>query len=166
MAGEVIRLGGALESRVEVREGVTYVALVGVIDEAADLAPVTRLPGPMVVDLSELRRINSVGVRCWMDFVRAREATRDPRETLTFERCSPAMVSQMSMITRFMGARSRVASVLVPYRCTSCGADHLEPLTVATNVQVQPTRSCSKCQARMELDELVETYAEALEHAG
>ena len=79
---------------------------------------------------------------------------------LTFERCSPAIVSQMGMISNFMGMRSRVKSVLVPYLCTSCKFEMLDVLELVARmpVKVAPTLRCPSCQDMMELDDLEETY--------
>src|SRR5262249_53669956 len=104
-------------------------------------------------------RINSVGVRYWMDFVKAREKAG---VSLTFERCSPVMVGQITMITHFMGARSRVKSLLAPYSCTGCKSESDVVVEAAPGAQVQATLPCPKCGARMELDDLVESYADAL----
>jgi len=152
-------LGRSLRSRVEQRNGGTWVALVGNLNEASDLTPLASLPGPITIDLGELDRINSVGVRYWMDFVSAREKAG---VALAFERCSPMMVGQITMITRFMGTHSRVTSLLVPYACTKCRAEQLTVLDVASNERAQPTLVCPKCGSRMDLDDLVETYDEAL----
>lgn len=159
MAASDLPLGPSLRSRIENRPGATWVALSGQLNEAADLKPLSQLPGPLVIDLSGLDRINSVGVRDWMDFVRAREQAGIE---LTFERCSPSMVSQMSMITHFMGTRSRVKSIQIPYLCTACKTEHLHVLEVTRGVQIQPQIPCPNCRAAMEVDDLLETYIEAL----
>lgn len=155
-------LGGPLVYRVESRDGVTSIALSGRINEATNFAPLTQRKGRLVFDLGEIHRINSVGVRRWMDLVRTYEQAG---VELTFERCSPMIVSQMSMITKFMGARSRVRSVLVPYSCPSCNYEHDDVLEVSPDAAIAPARPCPKCKAEMRLDELPETYIEALQHA-
>jgi anti-anti-sigma regulatory factor len=162
MAASDHQLGGAVRSRVEKRADTTWIALSGYLNEAADLTPLSKLAGPLVVDLGSLDRINSIGVRMWLNFVNKCEATGIG---LTFERCSPAIVEQMSMITNFMGARSRVKSILIPYVCLACKHEHLELLELAPGAMVTPTIPCPKCQAPMELDNLIETYAALLERA-
>ena len=150
-------LGKSLRYSVEVRDGVTCVALKGHISEAANFTALKQLPRQLTIDLSEISRINSIGVREWSTFVRECElAGMD----LTFERCSPAIVSQMGMISNFMGMRSRVKSVLVPYLCTSCKFELLDVLELVARmpVKVAPTLRCPSCQDMMELDDLEETY--------
>ena len=114
-------LGGSeLTFRTEPRDGASWVALKGNITEQVDFGPLHRLQPPLVIDLGAVDRINSLGVRAWIYFVREREAAGAP---ITFERVSPQLVTQMSMITSFMGQTSRVASVLVPYFCPACSTD-------------------------------------------
>jgi anti-anti-sigma regulatory factor len=155
-------LGGPLVYRVSTRDGVTTITLSGRINEATDFRPLARNKGRLVFDLAEIQRINSVGVRRWMDFVRDCEAAG---AEVTFERCSSMMVQQMSMITNFMGARSRVKSVVVPYFCPSCNHEHDELLEITPDVIVTPVKPCPNCKAEMRLEELAETYSEALQHA-
>jgi len=162
MAASAHQLGGSVKSRVEQRAGGTWIALSGHLNETADLTPLTKLPGPLTIDLSDLDRINSIGVRMWLNFVHACEAAG---LSLTFERCSPAIVGQISMITNFMGARSKVKSILVPYLCTACKAEDLQLLELSPGAALKPTLPCPKCQAPMVIDELVETYTELLHKA-
>lgn len=159
MSANHLLLGRSLRSRVEQRDGATWVALLGNLDESIDLASLTAIRGPLVVDLGELDRINSIGVRTWMNFVKAREDANAP---LAVERCSPMMVGQITMITRFMGAGSHVRSFLVPYSCKKCQREQDEVVPVAAGAVVAPTIRCTGCGGEMDLDELVQTYEEAL----
>jgi hypothetical protein len=160
MAKSANDLGGPLIFRVGSQQGYTSIALSGRINEATDFAPLMQHRGRLVLDLGEIAWINSIGVRRWMLFVRACEQAGIE---LTFERCSPMIVSQMSMITNFMGSRSRVKSVLVPYLCPACNYEHDDVLEVSRGVTVTPARPCPKCKAEMRLDELPEIYTEALQ---
>lgn len=162
MAASAVQLGGGLRSQVEQRDGRTWIGLSGHLNEAADLTPLTQLPGPLVIDLSGLDRINSLGVRDWMRFIRTCETAG---VDLTFERCSPTIVGQISMITNFMGTRSQISSVEVPYLCTSCASERIQLLELVPGAELQLTITCPKCGAPMELDDLVETYAEIMRRA-
>lgn len=155
MARGGIGLGGSLHYELERRDGITWISLVGDITEASDLSPLIGLRGPVIINLSKVSRINSLGVRLWLDFVQDCEKAGND---LIFEACSPVMVSQMSVISNFMGARSRVKSVLVPYLCPSCKHEQLEVLAVANGARVRGEIPCGKCGAAMELDELPDTY--------
>jgi hypothetical protein len=123
----------------------------------ANFAPLTKLRGPLRIDLGGVERINSVGVRTWLDFVTKCESSGTQ---LVFERCSPAIVLQISMISNFMG-HAQVASVLVPYLCGACGAEHLQLAAITRGTPVAVARSvpCPKCGTPMQLDELEDMYA-------
>jgi len=156
-AKQGLDLGGTLVARIESREGATWVGLSGDITEAAKLEELNRLPGPMRIDLGELRLINSLGVRAWYLFIARAEAAG---VAVTIERCAPVMVSQISMIKGFMGSRTRVASLLAPYFCQSCNTDDTKLFDVQPGVrlEVPPTSSCPKCKGLTVLDELETMY--------
>jgi len=151
-------LGGPLRAQVEQRDGATVVSINGTVTELADFMPLTQLRGPLRFDLAGIERINSLGVRSWTQFVKAAE---DIGLSLTFERVSPAMVQQISMISNFMGSRSRVRSLLVPYLCISCHHEHLQLVEVTPGIAlaVPPRVTCAKCAAAMELDEVEAIYS-------
>ena len=139
--------------------GPTVVQLVGEIDEHADLGAVAdRLAGKVVIDLGKIRRINSVGVRAWIDFVRALEDRRV--RDLAFRCCSPAVITQVNMIANFRGP-ARIESFYAPYICDACG-NELEHLIdvgeqIARDGEV-PDVACPSCGAPMSFDDLPERY--------
>lgn len=93
------------------REGDRF-ELSGRIDEYSDLARLAaELPEQATLDLSGLTRINSIGVREWLDFVAA-FGTRKVR----LERCAPVFVDQLNTIANFAGSAD-VVSVLCAYEC-------------------------------------------------
>lgn len=146
-----------LQYRVEERDGVTWVALSGNLTENADFGALTKLRGPLVFDLADIGRINSLGARHWIYFVRSCETAG---VELTLERCAPVFVSQISMISNFVGSRAHVKSMYAPYVCGSCNHEHLELIEILPSmVEVQSTFACPKCGDTMELDELPQTYA-------
>jgi ABC-type transporter Mla MlaB component len=157
VAGNKQNLGGGATAQIELRDGATWVALAGNLTELADFTPLTQLRGPLRIDLGGVERINSVGVRTWLDFV-ARCESQGVR--LAFERCSPAIVLQISMISNFIG-HAQVSSVLVPYLCGACGAEPVQQVAVTRGAPVAVARSlpCPKCGAAMQLDELEDMYA-------
>jgi ABC-type transporter Mla MlaB component len=151
-------LGGGLTAHVEPRDGGTSVVLSGPITEVATLASLSQLRGPLRIDLAGIARINSLGVRSWIRFIHDCEATG---LEVTIERCAPVMVEQISMIKKFMGARSHVASLLVPYYCTSCGSEKTWLVERSAGASVVPpaTTTCPKCGGAMQLDVLEDMYA-------
>ena len=157
MATKAVDLGGSLKAQIEPGAGGTAVILSGNITEAAKFKPLLDVQGPVRIDLAGVQRINSIGVRGWLTFVQQAETAG---MDLVFERCSPAMVQQMSMISNFVGTRSRVASLIAPYYCEACRNEHLQVVQVTPGVplQVPPHIPCTKCGAQMQLDEPEDMY--------
>ena len=94
------------------------VALVGILDENADLRPLAELRGEVAIDLSGVRRISSTGVREWIDLMRA----LDGQCRVSLVACSPASVTQLNLIANFRG-KAQVESFIAPYECGACGAE-------------------------------------------
>jgi len=136
------------------------VILEGDIDENAglfDLMPA--LAGKVVLDLAGINRINSAGVREWVNFIR----DADPRtDHLLLINCSPAIVMQMNMIANFRG-NAEVASFFAPLVCPACDREQDEMIE-ATPEMVRglpdhfPDFTCAKCQTVLELDDIPERY--------
>jgi len=138
------------------KAGVRHLHLSGVIDEFADLSFLPHLEGEVVVHLDEVRRINSFGVRLWIDGVRAIPAD----SVVVYVDVPVPLVEQMNMIHDFFG-RGRVESFLAPMACNSCGRTE----TVLFRVQECNSREgtalesqCGGCDAQMELDDIEEQY--------
>jgi len=136
---------------------VTGVAFRGAVDEDVNFAPlVTELNNrPQILfDLSGIERINSCGVREWVNFVRSL-----PREArIEMENCTPVVVSQLNMISNFAGAAT-VKSVFAPFVCQSCGNESNVLLQVekGTPVNLGEVR-CEKCKSLMEFDDIEDSY--------
>ena len=136
-------------------EGKTLL-LRGVIDENADLGFFTDLHGQIVVNLKAVRRINSYGVRSWIEAIRTVPA--DAR--LDFVECPPPVIDQVNMISGFLGPGA-VSSFYAPMACTACGHEMDALLDVETCRQAGsrvPPTSCPRCNATMEVDDLEEQY--------
>ncbi len=131
------------------------IKLTGVIDEFADLSFFSRLTGRNEINLSGVRRINSFGVRIWMDAVR--KVAEDVE--LTFVDISPPLVEQLNMIQGFMG-KGVIESFQVPLICTEC--EYEESVTCPTAGFTKEKsiygRKCPECMHPMELDDLEEQY--------
>lgn len=102
-----------------------------------------------------MRRINSCGVREWVNFVRDLPHVTD----LSFSHCSPAIVTQLNMIYNFRG-NARIRSFYAPYVCEKCGQEEEKLVDVSAQGggQVIPSFACSQCGATMEFDDLPERY--------
>jgi hypothetical protein len=133
------------------------VQLRGEINENADFTELGRqLHGDVTLLLDGITRINSCGVREWVNFV------RDLRvESLVFARCSPTVVSQLNAIYNFRGD-AEVESFLAPYVCETCHVDEYKLLDMAEHFPDEerhvPAFRCARCGGIMTFDELPERY--------
>src|SRR6185503_829319 len=87
------------------RDDVTYVKLGGVIDEDNELTDlIDRIPaGTVVIDLAEIERINSCGVRDWVNWLTKVEKGPGGASRVVLVECSPAIVSQINLVNNFTG---------------------------------------------------------------
>lgn len=110
-------------------EEVTFVKLSGVIDEDNELDRSTRkLTGQTVVlDLAEVQRINSCGVRDWVNWLSELDAAG---KRVVLARLSPCIVTQLNLVNNFVG-RAYVRSFFAPYYCARCDIESLCLLQVS-----------------------------------
>src|ERR1043166_1845584 len=106
------------QATVNHQNDVSYVKLAGVIDEDNELADLAdKIPtGTAVIDLGEIERINSCGVRDWVNWL-SRIEKGGARAVLV--ECSPAIVAQINLVNNFTGA-GVVKSFFAPYFCPAC----------------------------------------------
>jgi anti-anti-sigma regulatory factor len=162
MAGGTVELGGLLSCTVVPSADGTRLVFRGEITEDSNLEPLLpRVSKAAIIDLAEVSRLTSCGIREWVGFVYACE---DAGANVVLERCSPFVVSQLSAIANLAGRRGRVQSVLAPYVCTACRHEHLELLEVAS-ARIAERMVCPKCKGTMELEDVPEVYEAVLEHA-
>jgi hypothetical protein len=135
------------------------VELYGDFDETADLRELAgSLQGAVALDLGGIRRINSAGVREWIEFVRNLPEVTE----LRLVGCSKVSVAQLNIIDNFRGP-ARVESFWAPYCCQWCGNEReiLLEAKQATGVRPRlptaPPVVCA-CGQVMELDELPDRY--------
>jgi hypothetical protein len=141
----------------QARDGATHIALSGDITEEARFAEAGDLAGRVVVDLEGIQRINSCGVREWVQFVRRAPPDSDIRYT----RCPPVIVAQANMIANFLGP-GHVASFLAPYYCSKCD----QATTVLLDVDrdfpekrpVAPVKKCERCGETLVFDDFEDSY--------
>ncbi len=151
-------IGGGLMANVEQRGNGAFVTLSGPVTELANFSKLKSIGNVARFDLSGIDRMNSLGVRAWCHFVRDAEAAG---VALTFERCSPVIVEQISMISNFFGTRSQVVSLLAPYYCEGCGTEHTQLIERTPNMpmQVPQQNTCPKCGKPANVDEPENMYA-------
>jgi len=135
--------------------------LAGRIDERAHIADLAASidESVLAIDLSGVTYINSLGVRDWVNFLRAL-AKRDV--ALTLERCAEVMVLQMNMIVDARGT-AKVASFYAPFACDACGwegAKLVETDEVAPTVSAgrAPETACPDCAQQARFADFVDRY--------
>lgn len=142
--------------RAEGEGGARIYRLHGIIDEHADLAFMNDLRGRVQISLKGVRRINSFGVRSWIDAIRKVPAD----VSLEFIECPPPVVDQMNMVAGFLG-RGKVTSFFAPMACEGCGQEQDMLFKVAeckASGSKLPTVKCPKCGKSMEVDDIEEQY--------
>jgi hypothetical protein len=125
--------------------------LAGTIDENADLSFLAGLGAPTRLSMKNICRINSYGVRAWMEAMRH----VPPGATLELIECPSPVVDQANMVAGFLG-RARIVSFYAPLVCGDCGAER-EELFVTEEYRRDgrlPEVSCPRCAVPMQVDDL------------
>lgn len=137
----------------------------GVIDETSNLQSLANaISGPVTLDLFDIQRISSIGVREWINFISS--LTQSP--TIRLSRCSPQIVAQLNSVYNFRG-RAEVLSVVGPYYCGKCDEErfHVIPLPKSGSAKpealvttkpncIAPERAKGACE--MEFDDVPDRY--------
>ncbi len=145
--------------RIDRREdgGTCRLAIGGEITEEARFDAMAPIQGRLVVDLGEVSRINSCGVREWIHFIKGiPEGTE-----VSFERCPPVFVAQANMIANFLG-RGRILTFVAPYFCEKCQRSVDFLLDAARDfpdaTARAPRKTCDSCGGPLVFDEVEENY--------
>jgi anti-anti-sigma regulatory factor len=145
---------------VHLKDDVTYVKLGGVIDEDNELGELTeKIPaGTVAIDLSEIDRINSCGVRDWVNWL-GRVEKNGSRVVLV--ECSPSIVAQINLVNNFTGG-GVVKSFFAPYFCPNCDREKVLLVEVAElgagSATKAPTCRCDECDGVMDFDDMEDSY--------
>lgn len=142
-------------------EDATFVKISGVIDEDNRLASsLKKIDGTTVVlDLEEIVRINSCGVRDWVNWINDLDARG---KQVILVKCSPVIVTQLNVVNNFVG-RGMVKSFFAPYYCSNCDTEQLRLLSVGEfSGQSAPKAPAVQCRAcgspKTEFDDLEDAY--------
>jgi anti-anti-sigma regulatory factor len=138
--------------------GTIQASMSGKIDEHFDARPLleaARGAPQVVLQLSGVRSISSLGVRSLEAFLRALEG----RELL-LDDISAALANQFTMIPNLLGS-AKVRSAKLPFVCGGCGVElnHSVPYLSTAGQTHAPT--CPTCQRKMEFDGFSEEYLPA-----
>jgi anti-anti-sigma regulatory factor len=147
------------QASVQHRGDVSYVKLGGVIDEDNELGELVEKipPGTAVIDLGEVERINSCGVRDWVNWLSKLEYSGS-RSVLV--ECSPAIVAQINLVNNFTG-NGVVKSFYVPYFCPECDEEKVllvEATDMGPPPHEPPTCRCDECDLVMDFDDMPDSY--------
>src|SRR5215831_150527 len=147
------------QASVQHRGDVSYVKLGGVIDEDNELGElVEKIPtGTAGIDLGEIERINSCGVRDWVNWLSKLEYN-GTRSVLV--ECSPAIVAQINLVNNFTG-NGVVKSFYVPYFCPECDEEKVllvEASDMGPPPHEPPTCRCDECDLVMDFDDMPDSY--------
>ncbi len=147
------------QASVQQRGDVSYVKLGGVIDEDNELGElVDRISaGTAVIDLGDIERINSCGVRDWVNWLGKLEG-KGTRSVLV--ECSPAIVAQINLVNNFTGS-GVVKSFYVPYFCPECDEEKVllvEAGDMGPPPHEPPTCRCDECDLVMDFDDMPDSY--------
>jgi len=147
------------QAAVHHRDDVSYVKLAGVIDEDNELTDLVDKipPGTAVIDLGEIERINSCGVRDWVNWLGKLEGNNTK---VVLVECSPAIVAQINLVNNFTGS-GVVKSFYVPYFCPECDEEKVllvEAGDMGPPPHEPPTCRCDECDLVMDFDDMPDSY--------
>ncbi len=156
--------GAASKSRLSavIRKGQTWTAvrLSGVIDEHNGLRLLTESleRETLLVDLSGVRRINSVGVRDWVTWINELKA-REVRAV--FFDCPPGIMDQVNLVRNFVQGCT-IQSFYAPYYCEVCDKEEnhrLDTFELMSKTERRaPAFPCDRSDCGMALDDVEENY--------
>ncbi|HET6612470.1 MAG TPA: hypothetical protein VFG83_10785 [Kofleriaceae bacterium] len=149
------------QTAVHQRDDVSYVKVSGVIDEDNELAELTdRVFGStVVIDLGEVERINSCGVRDWVNWLGKVDVAQRTGEVV-FVECSPSIVAQINLVNNFTGS-GVVKSFYIPYFCPECDGEKVlltEVSDMSGPPYEPPTCRCDECDLVMDFDDMPDSY--------
>jgi anti-anti-sigma regulatory factor len=153
-------MNSKFQAAVTHRDDVTWVKLSGVIDEDNDLGSLSEKigSGTAVIDVSEIERINSCGVRDWVNWL---GRTEKNGASVVLVECSPAIVAQINLVNNFTG-QGVVKSFYAPYFCPNCDIEKALLVETADVQGVRPFQApscrCDECDGPMDFDDMEDSY--------
>ena len=141
----------------------TMYVLSGSINERFNYHSIPLLLSPRVIfQLSQIRTLNSSGVRAWVYFMRQFDAVAD----LSFAECSVPLLDQLNIVPQMMG-NARVVSFYAPYYCKSCDEEEACLIDTKTHANVLLSRQAPEmehtCGTVMHFDALEDCYFSQVE---
>ena len=110
-------------------------SLSGNLDEEAHLPVLNAAPGAeIILDLSGIKSVNSVGIRTWLGWI----GPLSEQVTFVFEKVPHAVVLQINMIEGFLPKTARVSSFYVPIYSEAEDEEDQILLTVGSDIIPNP----------------------------
>ncbi|MGN1071203.1 MAG: hypothetical protein ACI4VB_00535 [Bradymonadia bacterium] len=143
----------------QVGNGFTYLKLKGILDEDNLLANLlSQIQGRLLlIDMAEIDRINSCGVRDWVNWLNQIQALG---VAVILLRCSPSVVSQANMVTNF-AADAFIHSFFAPYVHPDTGDEQnvlLFTEDIRQNLPIRAPKIFNENGEELEFDEFEESY--------
>lgn len=149
-----------MEYSITQQDDIKHVTLIGLINEDSEMSFKT-LQGELhddkivIFNFSQVKSINSLGVRAWVSFLRAVEEGKQ----IEFKECTPDVIMQINMIPSFLG-KAKVSSFYVNYICEVCNKKDKKLIeTVQLNPHTIPKPpTCDQEDCGMQTEELEDEY--------
>lgn len=119
--------------------------------------------GPLLIDASYIRRINSCGTRDWIEW---KDALKEHYEVF-ISRCSVAVVNQANLVHNFLQSCT-VVDFFAPYYCSACDSEWLLLMTASSAESIVKAGNelllrCDECDRPLEVDAIQDQYFRFLE---
>ena len=141
-----------------VQDDQLFVSFAGPIDESTEFNSIEPTPHPVVIDLSQVTSINSVGIKAWITWF---EQYKDIE--FEFVGAPQALVMQMNMVQNFLPNGSHVKTLQLPFYCDSCDKEFSKLVEVGKDVTVEndqvkitvdPSIDCENdCEIELDVNE-------------
>ena len=136
------------------------VALLGLINEDSELTfqqilAEIKEEKKVVFNFSQVKSINSLGVRAWVSFLRNLEE----KSEIIFSECTSDVIMQINMIPSFLG-KGKVESFYVNYVCEICNKEE-KKLILTKDIPPKSIPTSPVCNAEdcgIQTEELEEEY--------
>ena len=159
-----------MKSRIESTNSSTIVSIEGHVDEKSSMPNLNaNTSGDILLDLSKVQSISSLGIQKWLDWV-----TAFPRKAnIYLLNCPPCIILQVNMVDNFLPENAKVRSLLVPFFCTECDKEFSEKYVVGTdisfdgisvNINKKVTQACDSGECAIEQDINPEKYFKFLKN--